>query len=191
MPETMSSRPQTRALDRDEIVRAAFALLDARGLDSLSMRELAAALSVQAPALYWHVRNKGELVGLMAASIYQGAYASVPESENWRSWLIGFGRALRTAFGGWRDGAKLCAIAMPVTTAREAAAVITAPLIALGLGERQALSFQASVISLTIGWAIFEENGPMHAFLDEMMDCAASFEQGLQALVAGFSEEPA
>ncbi|HEY1125924.1 MAG TPA: hypothetical protein VGE65_09840 [Sphingobium sp.] len=35
-------------------------------------------------------------------------------------------------------------------------------------------------------WSSFEANGPMHDYLDEMLDFDASFEIGLHALVRGF-----
>lgn len=174
-------------LDRDSIVSAAFAQLEAGGIDGLSMRELAARLGVQAPALYWHVANKAELIGLMAGRIHRDARSSVPSGEDWRVWLFQFGLTLKRRLLAHRDGAQLCAVARPVDPAPDAAAEIAAPLVALGLTEAQSISYQASVISLTLGWALFEANGPMHAFLADMMECDASYELGLRALIDGYN----
>jgi TetR/AcrR family tetracycline transcriptional repressor len=183
------ARAQPALLDRDRLVAAAFALLEEDGLEGLSMRPLASSLGVQAPALYWHVADKSELLGLMARDIYAAAYASVPSAPNWRSWLLHFGYALRAAFTAHRDGARLCATARAPSapSITDHARAIAAPLVALGLDERRALSFQASVISFALGWASFEANGPMHDYLDELLDFDASFEIGLQALVSGFT----
>jgi AcrR family transcriptional regulator len=49
-------------LTREAIAEAALALIDADGLDALSMRRLGAALGVEAMALYHHFRGKGELL---------------------------------------------------------------------------------------------------------------------------------
>jgi TetR/AcrR family tetracycline transcriptional repressor len=65
-PLTKSGRPR---LDRDQVVRAAVQLLDEEGLDGLTTRRLAAKLGVQSPALYWHVRNKDELLDLVAEEL--------------------------------------------------------------------------------------------------------------------------
>ena len=46
------------ALTREKVVRTALRLLDKVGLDGLTLRKLAAELRVQAPALYWHFKNK-------------------------------------------------------------------------------------------------------------------------------------
>lgn len=175
-------------LDRSQLVAAAFEVLEDEGLEGLSMRRLAARLGVQAPALYWHVGEKAELLGLMARQIYADAYASVAPASDWRQWLIGFGRSLRTSFAAHRDGARLCAVARPPTDADPASRAdrIAEPLTEFGLDGRTALAFQASVISLTLGWAAFEANGPMHEFLVGMMDFERAFDDGLIALVRGF-----
>jgi TetR/AcrR family tetracycline transcriptional repressor len=231
------------SIDRESVLAAAFALLQAEGLDGLTMRGLAARLSVQAPALYWYLGDKAELLGWMASAIYADARGAIPDATDWRAWLIGFGHALRRSFTAHRDGARLCAIAQPaklgvravnpprktspssqrklgsqenentrdthetpafagVTAgkgsdvtqdapgpAADSRRAIAAPLLALGLSESQSLTFQASVISLTLGWASFQENGPMHDFLDTIMDFDAAFDIGLRALVRGYEAE--
>lgn len=177
-------------LDLDRLVAAAFAQLEEDGLDGLSMRRLGSRLGVQAPALYWHVGDKAELLGLMARDIYARAYAAVPPQTEWRGWLLAFGRALRAAFASFRDAARLCAVAKAPRDpdVGEHARRIAAPLAALGLNQARALSCEASVISFALGWASFEANGPMHEYLDEMLNFDESFETGLAALVRGFEE---
>ncbi|MFC6879531.1 MULTISPECIES: TetR/AcrR family transcriptional regulator [Actinomadura] len=59
-------RPQ---LSREEIVAAAIELLDAEGLDGLSMRRLAAHLSAGATSAYFYVANKDELLELAVDEI--------------------------------------------------------------------------------------------------------------------------
>lgn len=45
-------------------MRAAIEMLDADGIDGLSMRKLATLLGATAPTLYWHVSSKDELLDL-------------------------------------------------------------------------------------------------------------------------------
>jgi AcrR family transcriptional regulator len=52
-------------LSRDRVLRAAVALADESGIESLSMRNLALDLGVVPMALYKHVANKDELLGGM------------------------------------------------------------------------------------------------------------------------------
>jgi TetR/AcrR family transcriptional regulator, tetracycline repressor protein len=56
-------------LTRDLVVRAALDLLDEVGLDKLSTRRLADRLGVRSPALYWHVKDKPQLLDLMAQEL--------------------------------------------------------------------------------------------------------------------------
>jgi len=54
------------ALRREAIVEVATRLIEADGLDQLSLRKLAADLGVTAPALYAHVRDKEDLLAAVA-----------------------------------------------------------------------------------------------------------------------------
>lgn len=76
--ETEGSR-----LNRDALIQAALAMLDAVGVDGLSMRALADRLGVKAASLYWHLRDKDQLLELVAESVLDRV--AVPESRSaWR-----------------------------------------------------------------------------------------------------------
>ena len=51
----------------DGIVRAGREILDADGVEALTMQRVATAVGVRAPSLYKHVRDRDELVRLIAA----------------------------------------------------------------------------------------------------------------------------
>jgi AcrR family transcriptional regulator len=53
----------------DEIVNAGRAILDADGLDALTMQRVAAVVGVRAPSLYKRVRDRDALVRLVAADV--------------------------------------------------------------------------------------------------------------------------
>ena len=175
-----------KPLDRGIVIAAAFALLAEGGLSALSMRRLADRLQVQAPALYWHFKGKPELLALMATEVYAQARAAVRPSQHWREWLIGYGTVLHDALRSGRDLAQLCAIARPLEGGSSASATaIAEPLTTLGLEQAAALSAIASVTSLALGWSMFEANGPMHSYLEDMIDIDQSFREGLTALTDG------
>src|SRR5580765_1801237 len=52
-------------ITREAIVEAALAVLDRDGVDGLSMRRVAEELDTGAASLYWHVKNKDELLQLI------------------------------------------------------------------------------------------------------------------------------
>lgn len=55
-------RPDRAAVSRDRIVEVALEILEADGLDGLTMRRLAAKLGVAPTAIYWHVGDKQALL---------------------------------------------------------------------------------------------------------------------------------
>ncbi|MGH3875563.1 MAG: TetR/AcrR family transcriptional regulator [Actinophytocola sp.] len=57
-------------LNRDRVLRAAVALADASGIESLTMRKLGVELGVEAMSLYRHVANKGDLVDGMIDIVF-------------------------------------------------------------------------------------------------------------------------
>jgi AcrR family transcriptional regulator len=81
------------ALSRAAIVREAIAMLDAEGVEALSMRKLGARLNAGATSLYRHVANKDELMELavdeVAAEITVPAVSAVPitggDGSDWRA----------------------------------------------------------------------------------------------------------
>ena len=99
-------------IDRGTVVGAALSLLDEAGLEGLSMRRLAERLGVKAASLYWHVRNKDELLGLVADEICAG----VREPETglpWREKLQKLVRENRRVLVHHRDAARILAATVP------------------------------------------------------------------------------
>ena len=68
------------ALTREAIVETAMGILRDYGLADLSMRRLARDLGVQPGALYWHVKNKQELLTVLAGLILTPVAIQAPDS---------------------------------------------------------------------------------------------------------------
>ncbi|MER7197290.1 TetR family transcriptional regulator [Streptomyces sp. CB01635] len=96
-------------LDKTQVVDTALRLLNDVGLDGLTLRAIAKELNVQAPALYWHFKNKQELLDEMATEMYRRMTADDPLTPDgtWRERLLTSNRGLRTALLSHRDGAKV------------------------------------------------------------------------------------
>ena len=78
-------------------------------MDGLTVRALASRLGVQAPALYWHVRNKQALLDEMATQIWRqigDVMAGLPADLPWREVMRTYAAAVRAELLGHRDGAK-------------------------------------------------------------------------------------
>ncbi len=99
-------------LERTVVVHTALALLNEVGLDGLTVRHLAEQLGVQNPALYWHFKNKQELLNQMAAVMLAEAFAGLKSpaaGANWAAWLADVARRFHHALLAHRDGARLVA----------------------------------------------------------------------------------
>ena len=72
-------------LTRDQIVRTAVELLDAEGLEGLNMRALGKRLDSAATAVYWHVKNKDNLVLLATDQVWSGLKLPDLNAVDWRT----------------------------------------------------------------------------------------------------------
>jgi AcrR family transcriptional regulator len=70
-------------LSRETVVDGALALTDAEGLDGLTIRRLATHLGVTPMALYWHFKNKDELLEGVADRLWSLMDTKVDPSLPW------------------------------------------------------------------------------------------------------------
>lgn len=80
MAKTNTREPVTR----ERAIRAAVAVADERGIESLSMRKLAVELGVEAMSLYYHVKSKEEILDGMLDVVYS-EFATPKAGDEWRS----------------------------------------------------------------------------------------------------------
>ena len=100
----------SRGLSKAGIVQAALGVLDEAGFDGLTVRAVAARLGVKAPALYWHVRDKQELIDEMATEVWRQVVAeltSLPGDWPWDRVMTEFAMITRRALLAHRDGARV------------------------------------------------------------------------------------
>ena len=90
------ARPTTAKLDQERIRAAALALVDAEGLEGLSMRRLATALDVSAASLYFHYATKDELLEAVAADVLANVDTAAFRS-GWEPGVRAWARSLRAA----------------------------------------------------------------------------------------------
>lgn len=106
----VDARPRAKPripLTRDAIVDAALRVLDREGLDGLSMHQVAKELGTGAASLYWHVRNKGELLQLLSERLAAEMELPDPDPSRWGEQLKDIGRQMRARSRQHRDGARI------------------------------------------------------------------------------------
>ena len=85
--EMARKRRPSAPLTPRTVVDGALALADADGLEAVTIRRLAKGLGVTPMALYWHFRNKDELLDAMAARILEQVDLPVDASARWQDQL--------------------------------------------------------------------------------------------------------
>lgn len=199
-------------LNTDVIAQAALGVLNEVGLDGLTMRVLAKELGVQAPTLYWHVKNKRELLDAMAdrLAVETAEGLEAPRrNESWQDWLIALaGRSRRTMLR-YRDGARVAAGAYssnPVVI--RTIELVLRTLQDAGFTPAEAARTFPVLLHYTVGFTIEEqawsgaaydhnpyEQGlpvdparyPLTAEVAGELFTADSFEHGLRVILAGMA----
>jgi TetR/AcrR family tetracycline transcriptional repressor len=145
-------------LRRADVVDGALELLDAVGLEGLTMRKLAAALNVQGGALYRHFPSKEALMDAMADRLLAGVGAPLPAHLPWLDQCRILAERLRAALLTRRDGARVVAgtyVPAPNTMAAGARAIEL--LCAQGFAPDQAGWIAFTVFYYVLGHTIEEQ----------------------------------
>ncbi|WP_198586886.1 TetR/AcrR family transcriptional regulator C-terminal domain-containing protein [Glycomyces xiaoerkulensis] len=200
-------------LTRQAVVEAALRLLDRVGLDALSTRRLAAEFGVKSSALYWHFRDKEELLGAMSATIQLAQDFSGPsEGEAWAEWLVRRGREHRRLLLAHRDGARLVTATSPGPEVAAQVEGELAVLVKAGFSPAAALRSVMAIGHYVTGFVLAEQGDPHDSadgppagaaelleanpvFADAIAEggdpqSEAAFEHGLHMLVNGMRPYP-
>ncbi|MEV0387379.1 TetR/AcrR family transcriptional regulator C-terminal domain-containing protein [Nonomuraea sp. NPDC050643] len=161
-----------KGLGRDTVVRAALELLDETGLDGLTMRRLADRLGVRNPALYWHFRNKQELLDEMTRELLAPAMGGPGEDESWREWLTRRAHRYRWTLLSHRDGARLVSGGDPGTVVARDFEEELRTLTRLGFTPAQGLHAIAAISHYTLGFVLNEQARRERAARGEGADLA-------------------
>ena len=152
-------------IHREQIIDTAMSLLDRDGLEGVTLRKVAAELHVHAGALYWHVKNKQELLDEMANVLLSEQFAHfegpAPE-QDWSEWLESMCLRLRQAMLAHREGARVVAGAgfgRAIMLARLVDMTIRNLVIA-GFTLRLAFLTCSTTLSYVYGFVIEEQAAP-------------------------------
>ncbi|MGW1996037.1 TetR/AcrR family transcriptional regulator C-terminal domain-containing protein [Embleya sp. NPDC001921] len=182
-------------VNRENVVGEALDLLDEVGLDAVSTRRLAKRLGVEQPSLYYHFRNKRELLGAMAeAAMAPHAAAPLPRpGDDWRDWFLENTRGFRRTLLMHRDGARLHAGSMPGGADLDRIAHKMQFLLASGLPEQDARMAMLAAGRYTVGSVLEEQAdtalavGADHPVVPTI-DNESAFEAGLALMVDGLAQ---
>ena len=178
------------ALDRATIVRTALRLLDEVGIDGLSTRRLAAELGIKSASLYWHFKDKNELLNEMSGVMFNEALnppnVSGPDFD-WAEWLAEGARAIRRTAISRRDGAQV--MARPRSRGSQGKIAFednVKTLMRSGLADMEARLTMQTLRRYAIGAAMQEQsNKGLAAAIGIVGTGEEGFEYGLQVFIDG------
>lgn len=146
---TESPGPHTEVLTRKQVLDTALAMIDAEGVEALSMRRLGQALHRDPMRLYRHLESKAALLDAVTELVLDEFTVPPVEGRDWEE-------ALRAAARRFR----MIALAHP----RMVPLLVTRPLATpLGLRPPGTLKSVEGLLELFIG-AGFSESGALHAY---------------------------
>src|ERR1700712_713768 len=101
-----AARTRGDELTRDAVIGVALSMADSEGLESVTIRRVAQHFSVTPMALYWHFKNKDELLAAMGDKVFAEMrlppVSDLPWDQQYRDLLAALLEALRAHPGAVR-----------------------------------------------------------------------------------------
>jgi TetR/AcrR family tetracycline transcriptional repressor len=175
-------KTKTPHIQPDAVIKAALEILDAEGLENVTLRRIAAKLNVQAPALYWHFKNKQDLTDDMAQAILTNAkldnFTAPTDINNWPTWLADLMHCLRNALIAHRDGGRVVAGATygRAHTLEKIMILVTRVLEDAGFDRLHASMAAGTTIDYVWGFVIEEQAGTAPEQLTSALSNAQDFQ---------------
>lgn len=161
--DAAKGRGRGPAITREALTAAALRVLERDGFDDLTMRKVAAELDVQAASLYWHVRNKDELLDLLAEAVMVGIELDIPDGP-WREQVRVMAHRYRDYLRSRRDAVRVVSgrfVVGPVSTELMERSLAVFRGAGFGPGGAAAALFMVSVVF--VQGFVLQETGPMRA----------------------------
>ena len=152
-------RVARRSLSREAVLDAAMTVLDAEGLDAVTMRRVADELDTGPASLYAHVRHKDDLVdALFDRVIGELDVSAPPDPARWQEQLKQFVRDTRALYASHRDIARASLGRVPI--GMHALPVVEWVLAILKAGRvpDQVAAWSADILALYAGAVAYEES---------------------------------
>lgn len=132
--------PEGSALSRDTVIETALAMLDSVGVDGLSMRALADRLGVKAASLYWHLRDKEQLLELLAEAVLDRFQVPIARGD-WRPQVAGVCDELTGFLSDHRAAATVVLSCLPAVQRSHLVRDLARTLAAAGLDDAEPAAF--------------------------------------------------
>jgi AcrR family transcriptional regulator len=165
VPRLSTRKPQParpareRNLNREAILDAAMAIVDADGLDALTMRSVAHSLRTGQASLYAYVKSKEELIELLIDRVIgEISFGGEPDPERWQDQLREAARQIRAVYARHGDLARASFARIPLgENALRGSEWIIGVMRAGGLAD-DVIAFGVDLIALYANAIAYEES---------------------------------
>ena len=175
----------TSALNRDTVVHAALELLDTVGVGGLSMRAVAEHLGVRAASLYWHLRDKEQLLEYVAEAVLDRVEVRISPST-WRPQVAAACADLAEFLRSHRAAAEVVVASLPAVQRSRLVRDLARTLAAAGLEHSEAAAFalvvEAAASTVVVAEATWR---PHHGALMTLAIDSGSWRVAVRAAPAG------
>ncbi|HBH3615386.1 TPA: TetR family transcriptional regulator [Clostridioides difficile] len=146
------------SLTKKLIISKAIDILNEDGIDKLSMRVIASKLNVSATSIYWHFKNKDELLLYISEYICQQINCNATK-EFCEELLIDLIVQYRLVLKSIRDSVKIMQITPPITPSRqEIIRTINKLIINLGVKEKDVFISSTLINNYVLSFVSDEKN---------------------------------
>ncbi len=196
MPRPTSDKASSKRppITTELLVDAAIELIEADGLDSLSMRRLADCFGIQAASVYWYVASKEHMLDLVVDRLLEMAHQSVfvdniqrrpADDESWQQLLRRIAIAYRAFLLAHPDAARVISGRLVVGPNM---AVLLEPLLTIfceaGMNTRDSAHAAYVLLGYVQGFVLHESAPLSTAEVGPNDDRTTSLSQMQQALLA-------
>lgn len=150
-------REKDARLSKEVICAAALALIDEKGLDDFSLRDVARSLGVYPRAIYWYVDGRSELLSEVVGFALRDVYPPAANGD-WKDWLRKLFQQYRQAVRQHPNIAPLIGASMltPATMVPITIERILGVLGAAGFPEKHLVDVYNVIIAAQVGFVTLE-----------------------------------
>jgi len=185
--------PYPAQIDRDTILTTARDLIEAKGLDALTLRTVATALGVKAPSLYRHVKNKDAMLLAINEMTTRELFDVLSKADDYTSSLTERLVSIAIAYRQYAHDHPVCyELAMSsrkeIQPSQELKVQLILPLQAIFAdltNDGDSLPSLRGAVAFLHGWVSLEINQQ----LQRGGDLGAHFERSFRAFLLGWQHQ--
>lgn len=179
---------RTHTLTPAEILARALEIVDAEGLEKLTMRRLARELGVEAMTLYHHFPNKEAILDGVAEAILNEMTLPEPIPEDWMDLLVSMCLAFRRTLARHPNALPVL-MARPLNPPEGATVTPVGVLQDQGFDPVDMIEMYQALMALTFGHAVVSAVSPSPSRAFSLASGDEGFARAIRILIEGYASQ--